>query len=37
MNRKINLIKLLAQPYTVGVLGALRKPKRYNNLKIIEF
>jgi DNA-binding HxlR family transcriptional regulator len=33
MNRKINLIKLLAQPYTIQILEALKKPSRYKDLK----
>ncbi len=33
MNEKIGLIKLLAQPYTLDILKALKKPKRYKELK----
>ena len=35
MNRKIKLIKVLVQPYTINILEALKKPERYKNLKMV--
>jgi DNA-binding HxlR family transcriptional regulator len=33
VNKKIDIIKFLAQPHTIEILKVLRKPKRYKDLK----
>jgi DNA-binding HxlR family transcriptional regulator len=35
MNRKVNLMKLLAKQYTLDILMALKEPKRYKDLKSV--
>jgi len=33
MNKRVSLIKLLAQPYALEILRELKKPRRYRDLK----
>ena len=35
IERKLDVIKLIAQPYALNILSALKKPKRYKDLKSV--